>query len=56
MTALQRRVQIRETIRTHIRRERELYPKGIKVLSLFFIDEVAKVPPVRRRQRRRPQR
>ncbi|MFR5901697.1 MAG: DEAD/DEAH box helicase family protein [Neglectibacter timonensis] len=42
MTALQRRVQIRETIRTHIRRERELYPKGIKVLSLFFIDEVAK--------------
>lgn len=42
MTALQRRVQIRETIRTHIQRERELYPKGIKVLSLFFIDEVAK--------------
>ena len=42
MTALQRRVQIRETIRTHLRRERELYPKGIKVLSLFFIDEVAK--------------
>ena len=42
MIALQRRVQIRETIRTHLRRERELYPKGIKVLSLFFIDEVAK--------------
>ena len=42
MTALQRRVQIRETILTHIKRERELYPKGIKVLSLFFIDEVAK--------------
>ena len=42
MTALQRRIQIRETIRTHIRRERELYPRGIKVLSLFFIDEVAK--------------
>lgn len=42
MTALQWRVQIRETIRTHIRRERELFPKGIKVLSLFFIDEVAK--------------
>ncbi len=42
MTALQRRLQIRETIRTHIRRERELYPRGIKVLSLFFIDEVAK--------------
>lgn len=42
MTAVQRRIQIRETIRTHIRRERELFPKGIKVLSLFFIDEVAK--------------
>ena len=42
MIALQRRVQIRETIRTHIQRERELYPKGIKVLSLFFIDEVSK--------------
>ena len=37
MTALQRRIQIRETIRTHIQRERELYPRGIKVLSLFFI-------------------
>lgn len=42
MTMLQRRVQIRETIRTHIQRERELFPRGIKVLSLFFIDEVAK--------------
>ena len=42
MTALQRRVQIRETIRTHIHREMELYPWGIKVLSLFFIDEVSK--------------
>lgn len=42
MTALQRRVQIRETILSHIKKERELYPKGIKVLSLFFIDEVAK--------------
>ena len=41
-TALQRRVQIRETIRTHLRRERELYPRGIKVLSLFFVDEVGK--------------
>ena len=40
MTALQRRIQIRETIRTHIERERELYPRGIKVLSLFFIDKV----------------
>lgn len=42
MTALQRRVQIRETIRTHIQKERKLYAKGIKVLSLFFIDEVSK--------------
>ena len=37
-----RRIQIRETILSHIGRERELFYKGIKVLSLFFIDEVAK--------------
>ena len=37
-----RRIQIRETILSHIQRERELFFKGIKVLSLFFIDEVAK--------------
>ena len=37
-----RRVQIRETIRAHLDRERLLFPRGIKVLSLFFIDEVAK--------------
>ena len=37
-----RRIQIRETIISHIQRERELFYKGIKVLSLFFIDEVAK--------------
>lgn len=37
-----RRLQIRETILSHIQRERELFYKGIKVLSLFFIDEVAK--------------
>lgn len=37
-----RRIQIRETILSHIGRERELFHKGIKVLSLFFIDEVAK--------------
>ena len=36
-----RRIQIRETILSHIERERQLYCKGIKVLSLFFIDEVA---------------
>ena len=37
-----RRVQIRETILSHLQKERELYRQGIKVLSLFFIDEVAK--------------
>lgn len=37
-----RRIQIRETIISHIERERQLFYKGIKVLSLFFIDEVAK--------------
>ena len=36
-----RRIQIRETILSHIQRERQLFAKGIKVLSLFFIDEVA---------------
>ena len=35
-----RRIQIRETILSHIQRERQLFHKGIKVLSLFFIDEV----------------
>jgi type III restriction enzyme len=37
-----RRMQIRETIHAHFKKERELYDQGIKVLSLFFIDEVAK--------------
>ena len=37
-----RRIQIRETIISHLERERELFYQGIKVLSLFFIDEVAK--------------
>ena len=37
-----RRVQIRETIRSHFEKEKELYGRGIKTLSLFFIDEVAK--------------
>ena len=36
------RMQIRETIKSHLRKEKELFKKGIKVLSLFFIDEVAK--------------
>ena len=35
-----RRIQIKETIRTHLERERALFGKGIKVLSLFFIDHV----------------
>lgn len=37
-----RRIQIRETVRSHIKKEKELFQKNIKVLSLFFIDEVAK--------------
>ena len=37
-----RRIQIRETIKAHLDRERQLFDQGIKVLSLFFIDEVAK--------------
>ena len=37
-----RRIQIRETILSHIQRERQLFCKGIKVLSIFFIDKVAK--------------
>ncbi len=37
-----RRIQIRETILSHFEKEEKLYNKGIKTLSLFFIDEVAK--------------
>lgn len=37
-----RRIQIHETILSHLERERQLFHKGIKVLSLFFIDEVEK--------------
>jgi type III restriction enzyme len=37
-----RRIQIREVIDAHLERERVLHPQGIKVLSLFFIDEVIK--------------
>lgn len=36
------RVQIRETIKSHFEKERQLFKQGIKCLSLFFIDEVAK--------------
>ena len=35
------RVQIRETIMSHFEKERDLFKRGIKTLSLFFIDEVA---------------
>ena len=37
-----RRIQIREVIRAHLDKERELLAQGVKALSLFFIDEVAK--------------
>ena len=37
-----RTIQIRETIRAHLDKEHALFHLGIKVLSLFFIDEVAK--------------
>lgn len=36
-----KRQQIRATIEEHLNKEIELNPKGIKVLSLFFIDRVA---------------
>ena len=37
-----RRIQIRETIKAHLDKEKQLFSRGIKVLSLFFIDEVVK--------------
>jgi len=37
-----RRIQIRETIISHFKKEETLFNRGIKTLSLFFIDEVAK--------------
>jgi len=37
-----RRIQIREAINSHLDREEQLFYQGIKTLSLFFIDEVAK--------------
>ncbi len=40
--ATMRRIQIREAIRAHLEKEKRLYAQGIKVLSLFFIDEVVK--------------
>jgi type III restriction enzyme len=37
-----RRIQIREAIKAHFEKEQALFNQGIKVLSLFFIDEVVK--------------
>ncbi|MBU0525891.1 MAG: DEAD/DEAH box helicase family protein [Gammaproteobacteria bacterium] len=37
-----RRIQIREAVKAHFEKEMMLFSKGIKVLTLFFIDEVAK--------------
>ncbi len=37
-----RRIQIREAIKAHFEKEQMLFAKGIKVLSLFFIDQVSK--------------
>lgn len=37
-----RRIQIREAIKAHLEREAQLFEHGVKVLTLFFIDEVAK--------------
>ena len=39
---LLRRIQIREAVKAHFDKEQQLYTQGVKVLSLFFIDEVAK--------------
>lgn len=36
-----RRIQIRETILSHFEKEEKLFHRGIKCLSLFFLDEVA---------------
>lgn len=37
-----RRIQIREAIKAHFDKEQALFARGVKVLTLFFIDEVAK--------------
>ncbi len=36
-----RKLQIQETINTHFEREKQLFHRGIKVLTLFFIDKVS---------------
>ena len=38
---MQKREQIRMTVEAHLEKELVLNPKGIKILSLFFIDRVA---------------
>lgn len=40
--SLLRRLQIREAIKAHVDKEQRLFQQGIKVLTLFFIDEVAR--------------
>ncbi len=40
--AAMRRIQIREAVRAHFDKEQLLFGQGVKVLTLFFIDEVAK--------------
>lgn len=37
-----RRLQIRESIQAHLEKEQALFVRGIKVLTLFFIDEVSR--------------
>ncbi len=37
-----RRIQIREAVKAHFDKEQALFLQGVKVLTLFFIDEVAK--------------
>ena len=37
-----RRIQIREAIKAHLDKEQALFAQGVKVLTLFFIDKVAK--------------
>ncbi len=37
-----RRIQIREAIKAHFDKEQALFLQGVKVLTLFFVDEVAK--------------
>jgi type III restriction enzyme len=37
-----RRIQIREAVKAHFDKERALFQQGVKVLTLFFIDEVVK--------------